>query len=68
MELEIIDIDDLGRGLTKVDGKVCFVNKALPKEIVKVKVTADNITYLEGKVLDVVKKNKERKSSFCPYS
>ena len=68
MELEIIDIDDLGRGLARIDGKVCFINKALPNEIVKVKVTINNKTYLEGKVLDVIKKSKERKSSFCPYS
>ena len=45
MELEIIDIDDLGRGLARIDGKVCFINKALPNEIVKVKVTADNKGY-----------------------
>ena len=68
MELEIIDFDNLGRGLAKVDGKVCFINKALPKEIVKVKVTADNKTYLEGKVLEVIKESKERTKSFCPYS
>ena len=68
MELEIIDIDDLGRGLAKIDGKVCFINKALPKEIVKIKITSDNKKYIEGKVLEVIKESKERTKSFCPYS
>ena len=68
MELEIIDIDDSGKGLSKIDGKVCFINKALPKEIVKIKITNDNQKYLEGKVLDVVRKSKKRTKSFCPYS
>ncbi len=68
MELEIIDIDELGRGLAKNDGKVCFINKALPNEIVKSKVVVNNKKYMECKVVEIIKKSNKRINSFCPYS
>ena len=68
MKLNIIDIDNLGRGLAKNDGKICFVNKALPNEIVESKIIVDNKKYQEGKVLEVLTKSDQRITSFCPYS
>ncbi len=68
MDLQIIGVDDLGRGLGKVDGKVCFVNKALAGEQVYIKKVFDGKRYMEGKVEKVLLKSKERKESFCPYS
>lgn len=68
MKLNIIDIDNLGRGLAKNDGKICFVNKALPNEIVESKIIVDNKKYQEGKVLEVLTKSDQRITSFCLYS
>ena len=66
--MEILDVDDFGRGLGYIEGKVCFVNKALPKEVVDIKINKNEKNYVEGKVLEVIKESKERKNSFCPFS
>ena len=68
MKLKISDIDDLGRGLAKDDGKIWFINKALLDEEVDVKVILDKKKYGLGKIHKILKASKERKCSFCPYS
>ena len=35
MQVKILKYDDLGNGLLRINGKVCFVKKALPGEVVK---------------------------------
>ena len=38
MKVKIEKLDHFGRGIAFVDGKICFINNALPGEIVKIKI------------------------------
>ena len=37
MKVEIIDLNHTGEGIAKIDGKVIFIPKAIPKDIVTIK-------------------------------
>ena len=63
----VIDrLDDLGRGVTSLDGKTCFVNNALPSEEVDLEIIDEKSKYLEAKALNI-KGSKERRKPTCPY-
>ena len=51
MEVEIEKIDNEGRGICYIDGKITFVFNALPKEVVKIKLIKETKKYNVGKVL-----------------
>ena len=67
MRVNIIKFDHFGRGIGKVNEKIIFVNKALPSEIVDVKVTNSKKNYLEGKVEKIITKSDNRVKPICPY-
>lgn len=67
MEVRIKRLDDFGRGVTDIDGKVCFVLDALPGELVKIEIIKENRKYIEARVLKIIEKNFNRKESDCPY-
>lgn len=67
MEVRIKRLDDFGRGVTDIDGKVCFVLDALPGELVKIEIIKENRKYIEAIVLKIIEKNFNRKESDCPY-
>lgn len=66
-KVEIIKLDDLGRGIGYVNDKIIFIPNALPNELVSVKITYNNKKYLEGEVIKYYNKSHLRTSSFCPY-
>ena len=68
MKVEIEKLDHFGRGITYIDGKICFVDKALPGEIVKIKIIKDSKKYLLGKVVDYYKLSEDRVEEDCRYS
>ena len=44
LEVEIEKLDHYGRGITRVADKICFVENALPNEVVEIEIIkADNI-------------------------
>jgi 23S rRNA (uracil1939-C5)-methyltransferase len=67
MKANIIKFDHFGRGISRINDKIIFIDKALPEEIVEVKVTNDKKNYLEGKVENIVKENKDRIKPICPF-
>ena len=67
MEIEILDFDDLGSGLGKIDEKVCFVKNGLPKEVLKVEIVKENKNYSTAKIKDIILKSKERINPICPF-
>ena len=67
MEVVIEKLDHFGRGITHIDNKICFIENALPEEIVDIKITKEKKKYLEGKVLKIIKKSSKRVKSSCPY-
>lgn len=67
MQVEIVRLDDLGRGIAYVDGKVTFVPKTVPGDIVKIKVTKEKKNYNEAVCMEIVVKSLSRIESSCPY-
>ena len=67
MVVEIIDMDHLGRGIGKIDGKVIFVPKTVTGDIVRVKIVKDNKKYYIGKLDEIIKKSLLRCKEKCPY-
>lgn len=68
MKVEIVKLDHFGRGITYINGKICFVEKALPGEIVKVKIVSETKKYLIGRVLDYYKISDSRTEDRCMYA
>lgn len=68
MEKIVIEkLDHQGRGIGKLNDKVIFINNALPNEEVKAEITLEKKKYYEGKLIEIVKKSKDRIESICPY-
>ena len=68
MRKEKVEIKKLGingEGIGYIEKKICFVDHALPGEIVEVEIVSDNRKFLKGKVLKYVKVSEDRVSSFC---
>lgn len=60
-------LDDFGRGVGHVSGKVIFVSNLLPLEEARVKVVINKKKYMVGEVVEYLKKSSERVISRCPY-
>ena len=67
MKVLITKMDHLGRGITKVNDKICFVNKALPEDELEIKIIKEKSKYLEGEIIKVIKPSPLRITSKCPY-
>lgn len=68
MKVEILKLDHFGRGITYINDKICFVEKALPGEIVKIKIIKETKKYLIGKVVDYYSLSDDRVVEECRYS
>lgn len=49
------------------DGKVVFVENAIPGDVVNIRLTKDKKSWAEGKVLQLVQPSAERIEPFCPH-
>lgn len=67
MEVTIKKLDHFGRGITYIDGKICFIYNALPEEIVDIDIIKDKKKYKEAKVINFIKKSNKRVESNCLY-
>ena len=68
MEVLIEKLDHFGRGICYVNGKICFVENALPTELVEINITKETAKYLLGTVTKVIRKSKERTIPDCCYA
>ena len=59
--------DDFGRGITYIDGKICFVNNALIDEEVDIEVVNEKSKYIEAKTNNIIKNSNKRKNPECPF-
>lgn len=64
-QVEIKKLGINGEGIGYINKKICFVNNALPGEIVEVEITNDNKKFLNGKVVKYIKTSSHREDSFC---
>ena len=67
MKVEIEKLDHFGRGVAHIDGKVCFVEGALPGEIVEVEIIKENKKYLVARAIDYIQKSLDRVVEKCRY-
>ncbi len=67
MNLEIVKIDDFGRGIGFIDGKVTFVSKSVVGDIVDVEIVKTKKKYNVAKIQRIIKPSLKRKNVCCPY-
>ena len=67
MEYKVDKLDDFGRGIVKINNKVCFVKNALKDEVVELKVINDKKKYMIGESTKIVKESSERICPKCEY-
>lgn len=67
MEIEVVKFDNNGRGIAYLNNKIIFVPKTVSGDIVNVEITLEKKNYMEGKVIDIIKPSKLRKTPICPY-
>ncbi len=65
VEIEAVAAE--GNGLAHIDGKVLFVPKCVPGDIVDVRLTRKRKGYMQGVVVRMVQKSPIRQEPFCPH-
>ena len=66
----IVKIDNLShdlKGITRVDGKVTFIDNTFPNEIVDIKLLEEKKNFNTGKVISYIEKSSDRNDNLCPY-
>lgn len=66
MSFKVSKLDHKGRGITHDEGKVIFVENALPDEEVDIKITNKTAKYEEAIVIEYITKSERRSKSKCP--
>lgn len=65
--LEVIDIADEGKAVCKNEGIVIFIDKAVPGDIVNVKIRKKHKSFFEGSVHSIVQPSAERTTPVCNH-
>ena len=65
--IEILDLGTNGEGIGKISGFTIFVNYALPKEIVFIKIIKVKKNYAYAKLIKIIKKSPKRLEPPCKY-
>ena len=63
--VKIFDIDNQGRGIGRLNNKIIFIPNTLIDEEVEVNITLEKKDYLEGKVINYIKKSNMRIEEKC---
>ena len=67
MKVKIEKLDNFARGITYLNNKICFVDNALPNEVVEIEITKEKAKYLEAKVINYLEISPDRIDIDCPY-
>lgn len=67
MKVEIVKLDNLGRGIGYIDNKIIFIPKSVPGDILEIEITNDKKNYMEGKITKIINSSKNRREAICPY-
>ena len=68
MEVKIEKLDNFGRGITYLNNKICFVENALPNEVVEIEIIKENKKLIEAKTVKIITPSNSRVEGICPYS
>ena len=52
-EIKIIDEDNIGNGIAKIDNFVIFISNALKDEILKIQITEVNKRFAKAKIIEL---------------
>lgn len=66
-EVTIIDYDHQGRGMARINDKICFIPNTMINEVVKVKIVKEKKNFIEAEVVEYIKTNPDRIDNLCPY-
>lgn len=67
IQVEIIDINHMGKGVAKIDNFVVFVDKTITGDIAEIKITETKKNYAVGKLLKIIKSSKQRITPHCSH-
>lgn len=67
MKVKIEKLDNFARGITYLNNKICFVDNALPNEVVEIEIIKEKAKYLEAKVINYLEISPDRIDIDCPY-
>ena len=67
MEVTIEKLDHFGRGITHINNKICFVENALPNEVVDIEIIKENNKYNEAITKTIIEPSEFRTEVTCPY-
>ena len=65
--VEIIDEDNIGNGIAKIDNKVIFIKNALKNEKIEIEIIKNNKNYMVGKIINIKEKSNKRVNPICKY-
>ena len=66
-QADVDGLDQDARGVARIDGKVTFIDGALPGEQVRVAVVRQRRRFDEGRTVEVLRASPERVSPRCPH-
>lgn len=66
-QVKIERLDHQARGIGKIDGKIIFIPKALPDELIEASIVLEKKKFYEGKINNILEKSKNRINSICPH-
>ena len=67
MKYEIIKMDNMGRGITYVDGLITFVPKTIIGDVIELEITKQKKKFNEARVINYIKRGALYKEAICPY-
>lgn len=67
IEVEIIDVNHMGKGVAKIDNFVIFVDGAINGDILEIKITEKKKNFAIGKLLKIIKGSKNRTNPSCSH-
>lgn len=67
MKIDIEKLDDFGRGIGYIDGKITFVPNTVPGDIVNINIIKEHKKYNEATIDNFIKYSEDRVKPPCPY-
>jgi 23S rRNA (uracil1939-C5)-methyltransferase len=65
--IEVTDLAAEGKAIAKIEGKVLFIEGAIPGDIVNVQLTKSKKDWAEGRVTKLITPSKDRVAGFCQH-
>ena len=67
MEVTITKLNHSGEGIGYIDGKIVFIPKTIPGDIVEIKIIKEHKNYIEAIPTKYIEYSKDRVEIKCPY-